>query len=373
MPDTAPLRVALTMDACWVKVPGGTAVAAVELARRLVERPDVDPIGVAAAHRAPPSDELRIPMPVLHHRLPRPLLADAWHHLRRPHVEGVTGTVDLVHATSVIVPATRAPLVVTVHDLLFLERPEWFTRRGARVMGAGARAVRDRAAMVLCSSEATADDVRALGVGDDRIRVVPLGVVIRPAPATRVEEVRARHGLDRPYVLWNGTLEPRKNLAGLLRAVARWGVDGVDLALVGPPGWRDAFPPELVDAVDPARTRIVTTGFVPRDDLDALHAGATVTCLPSLAEGFGFPVLEAFAQGTPVVTSAGTSTAELVGDAGIAVNPADVDALAAALRQVVTDDALRARLAAAAVPRAATYTWERTAERTVAAYRDVVG
>ena len=94
---------------------------------------------------------------------------------------------------------------------------------------------------------------------------------------------------------------------------------------------------------------------------------------PSLAEGFGLPVLEAFAQGTPVVTSAGTSTAELVGDAGLTVEPTDVDALAAALRDVVTDEGLRSRLAAAAPARAAVYTWERTTALTVAAYRDVVG
>ncbi|MEM9712949.1 MAG: glycosyltransferase family 1 protein [Actinomycetota bacterium] len=372
MPDPGALQVALTMDASWSPVPGGTAVAAVELARGLVAAPGVEAVGVAGRHRRPPIAELAPPVAVRHHRLPRPLLADAWHRLGRPLVEGLAPEADIVHATSIIVPATRRRLVVTVHDILFVRHPDWFTRRGVRVMSDGLRRARDRADLVLCSSEASADDCRGAGIDADRIRVVPLGVDVRPATGDAVDGVRRQHGIDRPYVLWNGTVEPRKNLAGLLRAVARWDLDGVDLVLVGPPGWRDAFPAQLVEAIDPARTRVITTGFVPRPELDALQAGATVTCLPSLAEGFGFPVLEAYAQGTPVVTSAGTSTAELVGDAGLTVDPTDPDELADALHRVVTDRELHARLSAAAPGRAAEFTWERTVERTVAAYRELV-
>lgn len=360
------------MDACWSPVPGGTAVAALELANGLVARAGIEPIGVAGRHRRPPLDELVPPMPVRHHRLPRPVLADAWHRLGRPRVEGLVPDVDLVHATSIIVPATRRRLVVTVHDLLFTRQPDWFTKRGVRVMNDGLAQLRERADLVLASSEATAAECRAAGIDDDRLRVVPLGVTIRPARRAAIEAARRRHGIDRPYVLWNGTVEPRKNLAGLLRAAARWDLDGVDLVLVGPPGWRDAFPSELVGAIDQARTRVITTGFVPRAELDALQAGASLLCLPSLAEGFGFPVLEAFAQGTPVVTSAGTSTAELVGDAGLTVDPTDAEAIAAAVHRVLTDGQLHARLAAAAPARAAAYPWSRTVERTVAAYRELV-
>ena len=364
--------VALTMDACWSPVPGGTAVAAVELARGLVQAPGIEPVGVAGRHRSDPIAELTLPMVVRQHRLPRPLLADAWHRLRRPRVEGLVPDADVVHATSVIVPATRRPLVVTIHDILFARHPEWFTKRGARVMNEGLAATRDRADLVLCSSEASAADCRSAGIEERRIRVVPLGVEVRPAPPEQVQSTRSRHGIDRPYVLWNGTFEPRKNLATLLRAAARWELDGVDLVLVGPEGWREAFPADLVEAIDPRRTRVITTGFVPRAELDALHAGARVTCLPSLAEGFGFAVLEAYAQGTPVVTSAGTSTEELVGDAGSAVDPTDVDALTDALHRIVTDDALHDRLAAAAPERAAEFSWDRTVERTIAAYRELV-
>lgn len=366
------MRVALTMDACWSPVPGGTAVAAVELARGLVEDPSTEPIGVSGRHRRPPIAELTPPMPVRQHRLPRPLLADAWHRLRRPRVEGLIPDADVVHATSIIVPATRRPLVVTIHDILFAQHPEWFTPRGARVMNEGLAAVRDRADLVLCSSQASVDDCRRAGIEPDRIRLVPLGVDVRPATPEQVDRTRRRYGIDRPYVLWNGTFEPRKNLAGLLRAAARWELDGVDLVLVGPPGWREAFPSELVDAIDPDRTRVITTGFLPGVELHALHAGATVTCLPSLAEGFGFAVLEAYAQGTPVVTSAGTSTAELVGEAGLTVDPTDPDALAAALTNVVTDDALHARLSAAAPGRAAEFTWQRTVDLTIEAYRELM-
>ncbi len=365
------MRVALTMDACWSPVPGGTAVAAVELARGLVAASDTEPVGVSGWHRRPPIPELTPPMPVRQHRLPRPLLADAWHRLRRPRVEGLVPDADVVHATSIIVPATRRRLVVTVHDILFARHPEWFTRRGVRVMNEGLAAVRDRADLVLCSSQASMDDCRAEGIDPDRLRLVPLGVAVRPATDEQVRTARRRHGIDRPYVMWNGTFEPRKNLAVLLGAAARWELDGVDLVLVGPKGWREAFPATLAEAIDPARTRVITTGFLPRTELDALHAGARVTCLPSLAEGFGFAVLEAYAQGTPVVTSAGTSTAELVGEAGLVVDPTDADALADALRRVVTDEALHSRLAAAAPLRAAEFTWDRTVDLTIAAYREL--
>jgi glycosyltransferase involved in cell wall biosynthesis len=166
-------------------------------------------------------------------------------------------------------------------------------------------------------------------------------------------------------------MEPRKNLAGLLEAYGRLD-EGVDLVLVGPRGWKEDIAQRLAALPEPVRRRVRLLGFVPRADLAPLYAGAAVFCFPSLLEGFGFPVLEAMAQGTPVVTSAGTSTAELAGDAGLLVDPRDSDAIADALRRVLGDTALAERLRNAGPARAGAYTWARSAGLVRDAYRSVM-
>jgi glycosyltransferase involved in cell wall biosynthesis len=165
-------------------------------------------------------------------------------------------------------------------------------------------------------------------------------------------------------------MEPRKNLKGLIDAFGRLD-NGVELVLVGPRGWKED-PLRLVDALpEHKRRRVRVLGFVPRTDLRPLYAGASVFCFPSLFEGFGFPVVEAMAQGTPVVTSRGTSTAEVSGNAGLLVEPLDSAEIAAALQRLLTDQALAERLRRAGPARAAEYTWERTARLVKEAYREL--
>jgi glycosyltransferase involved in cell wall biosynthesis len=354
------VRVAYTLEQCWHAVPGGTAVAALGMARALGVHPDVELVGVAAWHRRPPPEPFVPPMPVRSLPLPGRALYEAWRRVGWPPVQRATGPVDVVHATTILVPPrTSAPLVVTLHDLAFRHDPGSFTRHGVSAFTAALVRIHEHAELVLCSSQATMDDAVAAGLDPARLRLVPLGLdpVERP-PAAAVETVRRRLGLaDRPYLLFVGTLEPRKNLARLLEAHRSLDLEQ-QMVVVGPEGWGDEAPRE-------GERRL---GFVDEATKAALYEGADVVCYPSLREGFGLPVLEAMAHGAPVVTSRGTATAEVGGDAVVLVDPLDVTDIARGIR-----DALERHdeLAAAGPVRAAGYTWAATAESVVAAYREV--
>jgi glycosyltransferase involved in cell wall biosynthesis len=363
------IRVALTLEQCWHPVPGGTAVAALRLTRELASRADVSPVGVSAKHRAPPPPVWRPTIPVRALPLPRAVLYEAWHRLRRPRVERATGPVDVIHATGLAMPPRSAPLVVTLHDLAFVDHPEHFSRMGRRFFQSALAIAQGEADIVLCSSLATLERCAEVGFERSRLRHVPLGVDVEPASATDVERVRTAYALDGRYVLWVGTVEPRKNLPTLLRAFAAVDDDAL-LVLVGPQGWNEELGERLAELPEAVRERVRVLGFVPQGDLGPLYAGAAAFCFPSLLEGFGFPVVEAMAQGTPVVTSLGTSTEELAGDAGLLVDPRDADALADALGRVLGDEALAARLGELGRARAALYTWQRSADLVLEAYRE---
>lgn len=361
-----PLRVALTLEQCWHRVPGGTAVAALGMAASLKERDDVDVTGVAAAHRHPAPDAWRPPIEVKHLPLPRPALYESWHRLRRPPVERATGPVDLIHATTMAMPPRTAPVVITVHDLAFVHEPAHFTARGMRFFTRGLDLALEEADLVVCPSEATRRDCVAAGFDERRLRVIPLGVEGTRATDEEIDAVRRRHKLDRPYILWTGTIEPRKNLPRLLDAFRSLDTDRV-LALAGPKGWNE----DLAKLAQGLEERVRPLGFVPHRDLGPLYAGADLFCFPSLLEGFGFPVLEAMAQGTPVVTSKGTSTEELAGNAGVLVDPRDVASIAAGMRSLLEDAAAAKEIADAGALRAAGFTWSKTAESLADAYREV--
>jgi glycosyltransferase involved in cell wall biosynthesis len=357
--------VALTLEQCWHRVPGGTGVAGIEMARSLTGRADIGVIGVSAMHRKPPPDAWRPPVRVKQLPLPRIALYEAWHRLRWPKVQSATGDVSVIHATTIAIPPRSAPLVVTIHDLAFLHDPSHFTKRGVAFFGRGLELARSDADLVLCPSTATMRDCEANGFERERLRLVPLGVEVEPAPDAAVVETRHRYGLDRPYVMWTGTIEPRKNLARLLDAFDRVDAD-VELALVGPQGWK-----EDVGRLLDGHRNVTALGFVPHADLAALYAGAEVFCFPSLLEGFGFPVLEAMAQGTPVVTSRGTSTEELGQDASVLVDPRDVSSIAEGITRALHDEELRAKLIPAGKERASGYPWSLTGDLLVKAYKEV--
>jgi glycosyltransferase involved in cell wall biosynthesis len=360
------LRVALTLEQCWHAVPGGTARSALESVRALLQWTGLDLVGVAARHNQPPPAAWTPKVEVRMLPLPRHALYESWHYLRQPKVQRATGDVDVIHATGVAVPPKSAPLVVTVHDLAFLHEPSHFTRHGLRFFKrALALTLRD-ADLVVVPSDATRDDCLANGFEASRVRVVPWGIDVAPAKADDVDAARRRYGLNRPYLLWTGTIEPRKNLPTLIRAYARLDPEA-DLVLVGPQGWNE----NLDRLIAPVRSRVKVLGFVTPDELRSLYAGAEVFCFPSLREGFGLPVLEAMAEGTAVVTSAGTSTAEIGGDAVELVDPTDEQALAGAIGGLLADRERAAALGDAGVRRAQAFTWERTARLLERTYREV--
>ncbi|MCD9623346.1 glycosyltransferase family 4 protein [Rhabdothermincola salaria] len=357
----------MTLEQCWHSVPGGTAQAALESVRALQVHGQVAQIGVSARHRHDPATSWVPPIPVVPLPLPRLALYESWHRLRRPPVQRATGPVDVIHATGMAVPPPSAPLVVTVHDLAFTHDPSQFTRRGVAFFRRAIDLARRDATLVMAPSRATLDECRAQGFDPDRLRLVPWGIEPRPVAGSEVEAFRARHGLEGRYVLWAGTIEPRKNLPVLLDAFAALARRDVTLVLAGPQGWNEDLTPRLAALGE----RVRPVGFLTQDDLRAAYAGADVFCFPSRQEGFGLPVLEAMAQGTPVVTSAGTATAEVAGETGVLVDPEDVGGLGDALGGLLDDPDRRARLGTAGHDRARDhFSWAATAAALEAVYHE---
>lgn len=375
---TESLTVALTLEQCWHDVPGGTARTALDLAAGLAGRPSVEVLGIAARHNDSPPEPWVPPVSVVHHRQGRRALYTSWHRRRRPLVEKLlarTGQrVHVVHATGMAVPATKQPLVVTVHDLAFEHYPDHPTRWGLRFFREAVAAAIAHADAVIVPSEATKRDCLEHGFEPERLHVVPWGIAWPLSDAAQVEAARRELDLPARFVLWVGTIEPRKNLDRLIAAFRR--VAEVDrdlhLVLVGPQGW-GAVPTDKGSAHD----RIHPIGFVDAALLPAVYRAALVTCYPSLLEGFGMPVLESMSQGTPVVTSSGTATEEVLGEGGIAVAPSDVSAIADALRTLVDErgdgsNSEREQASAAAIARAQHLSIDRMVDRTIEVYRSVL-
>jgi len=364
------MRAAIVVEQCWHRVPGGSASAAIDTVAAVNATGQVDQVGVAARHNAPPPAEWRPALEIHHLPLPRLAMYWSWHLARRPAVERATGPVDVIHATAFAIPPRTVPLVATINDLAWRRDRTMFTRNGIRFFEAALRTVKKDADLVLCPSRATLADCEAAGIEADRLRHVPLGMTVADPSDDEVAAVRERYGITGRYVLSVGTLEPRKNLSGLLDAFSRLPQDDVTLVVVGPDGWGEA----LAAPAEALRDRLRLTGFVPRAHLAPLYRGASVVCYPSLWEGYGLPVAEAMGAGAPVVTSSGTSMEELVaGGAGLAVDPRDPDAIAAAIASVLDDGALAASLRAAGRARATETTWEATAKLTIAAYEEAMG
>jgi glycosyltransferase involved in cell wall biosynthesis len=283
--------------------------------------------------------------------------------------------IELYHEPNFIPLSYAVPVVTTIHDLSALRYPETHPADRVRWLERGLPDALARSAQILVDSDFVRGEVIAtFGVAAGRIHTAHLGVSPAFRPRTTDETAATLRELDLAhggYLLTVGTIEPRKNVAHVLAAYARLPAavrERTPLVVAGARGWRAAdLERELRDLAERGRIRFL--GFVPGAALPDLYAGAAAFLFPSLYEGFGLPPLEAMASGVPVVTSGRASLAEVVGDAGLTLDPDDPEGTAQILTELLGNEAQRARLAHAGVMRAAGFTWAACADETLAAYR----
>ena len=320
-----------------------------------------------------------VTLPVSRSRWPthRPPLRIVWEQLVLPWVLR-RQRADLLHAPAFVAPLlTSVPTVITVHDLSFLRYPHFFRRSRQRYLSTMTPWACRRAEAVITGSEFSRREiVAALDVPPQRLHVVPYGVAarFRPLPAAQVAAFRVRRGLPERFILYLGTLEPRKNLPRLIRAFARLrsAVPEAHLVLAGGKGW---FYQTIFAEVtrQGLQGRVHFPGFIPAEEQALWYNAATSFAYLSTYEGFGLPVLESLACGVPAVASNSTSLPEAAGGGALLVPPEDEEAITTALAQLWRDAELRASLRAQGLRHAARFSWERTASLTAEVYRKVLG
>ncbi|HIC93621.1 MAG TPA: glycosyltransferase family 1 protein [Anaerolineae bacterium] len=326
---------------------------------------------------ADPSPSLRFS------RLPtaRPPVRILWEQAVQPWALKKEG-VDLLHALAFVAPLlSPCPFVVTIYDLGFLLHPKSFKPLKRLYLSLFTRLSARRARRVIAISESTKRDVvRLLEVPPERVDVVYCGVdgAFRPLPAERVAAFRRRRGLPERFILFVGTLEPRKNVGRLIEAFSllrgratnlqTCKLANLKLVIGGAKGWMygDIF--ARVEELG-LRDEVLFPGYIPFEELPLWYNAAELFVYPSLHEGFGLPVLEAMACGTPVVASQTSSLPEVVGEAGMLVDPRDIGGLAEAMERALMDEGRRREMRERGLRRAAGFSWERTARETAQVYR----
>jgi glycosyltransferase involved in cell wall biosynthesis len=288
---------------------------------------------------------------------------------------------DLYHATDYRIVKMPCPVVATLHDAIPLKYPEWTSPRLRSLKNWVQKKAAGKADHVIALSHfAITELVECFGIDEKRITVVPCGVGAewKQAPdEAAVDETLRSHGLERGYFLFVGTLQPRKNVERIVDAYLALPADvrkARQLVIVGRAGWRCEDLLKKMEAAIQNGERVVWLNNLSGEErLRHMYAGASVFVFPSLYEGFGIPVAEAFACGVPVVTSNTTSLPEVSEGAALEVDPLSVPQIASAMLELARDDKLRERCIAAGHERAAQLTWQRTVDETVAVYRQVLG
>jgi glycosyltransferase involved in cell wall biosynthesis len=283
---------------------------------------------------------------------------------------------QLYHATEhLLMPLRGAPTVLTVHDLIYRLFPQHHKRLNYWFLNAAMPLFARRASAIIAISEATKRDlVSGYGLPANKIQVIYEAAAphFRPPTAEQIAHVRQKYHLPERYMLHVGTIEPRKNLSRVLEALEQLRAQGRDLGLVivGSKGWLyDDFFRQLESS--PAREAVILPGYVVDEDLPAVYGAAALTIMASVYEGFGLPILEAMACGTPVVSSHSSSLPELGGEAARYFDPYHVDEMAEAIRQVLVDRELGEAMRQAGLAQAARFSWARAAEETMALYERI--
>jgi glycosyltransferase involved in cell wall biosynthesis len=372
------MKVALQIDQLFLNAPGGIGTYIRNLVPAMsAGDPSLETTLFHARFDSPEPPERWVrDYPTIQLRGTMRSLYPRWDVLGRPPLPPPLAASDVVHVTNHagVAPAGDGrSLVVTVHDLAFDVLPAAFPPRWRLVYRLGLRAAVRRADAIVTPSRNTAEDLLSrTGVDPRKLHVVPLAASL-PAGTLDAEDVLSRLKIRGPYILFVGTLEPRKNLVRLVRAYRRVAAEGFPHALVlaGPLGWHhEALMRELA-LQGPGE--IVMTGEISADELDAVFRAADVFAYPSLYEGFGLPVLEALVRGIPTVASHTSAVPEVSGDAAIGVDPRSVRSIAQAIGSLVSDVGLADRLAARARAQAERFSWDETARLTLQVYERVLG
>ena len=307
-----------------------------------------------------------------HIYFPRHIVQTIWDNLQWPSIELFCGSIDLFHGLHFVLPPARnACRVLTVHDLTYLKFPDYFLDRKLNERGYRKELPQGlkRADAVIAVSEKTREDlVELFNFPAEKIKVIHEGVephFLNHVEGRHAESVRQRYGLTKPYLIYLvGTPEPRKNLKKTI-AAAKKAAPKLPLALIGPKK-------PLQTLLAGSSHHSLFLDVVPEAHLPALLSGAKISLYPSLYEGFGLPVIESMACGAPVITSKKGALPEVAGHAAILVDPERVDSIASGISELLNNKELQLELKTAGIKRAAHFTWQKAAEKTLSLYKDLI-
>ncbi len=311
-------------------------------------------------------------MRVISYRIPGKAITALWAYTSFPQIETFTGPIDVFHAPCFQVPpAGRAARVFTIHDLIPITNPELAIPSSVRHFRPRAKHYAKRADIIVAISKATARDIiNYLDVPEEKISVIYQGTTFLPKPSgVKMAEVRKKYALSPNYILFVSRLDPRKNIARLLKAFEISGLSSDwELVIAGPKGWRMEETNRIWNSLT-CKSQIRRLNYIEDEELSALYGGAAFLAFPSLMEGFGLPILEAMSVGCPVLTSNVSSMPEVGGGAALYVDPFSVESISAGLIKLANDSALRSKLSQLGYHQAAKFTWDKTASQMIEVYK----
>lgn len=374
------MNITILTDPLYSDVPGGIGRYVKELIKNLAKIDSSSTYFLINSYRHKVDDILNSKhdnFKTIAFPLPRRLLYVLWLEFGIPRIESFTGKIDILHTPCPTIPGCKAKLVVTIHDLSFLKFREIFSNWSHYYQKRSLQICSSKATAIIAVSTATKNDIlKYTGISEERIVVIHEGVNSHFHPITEqalIKKTRDKYQLSSPYILFVGTLEPRKNIHRLIEAFSELiynGIRNYQLVIAGKRGWfyKDIFKKvvelklqEYIEFIDSP----------PDEDIPILMSGASLFVYPSLYEGFGLPPLEAMACGIPVVTSNVSSLPEVVGDAAILVNPMNTKELAEGMNVGLNDKTFRQHLIEKGIKRARLFSWEAMAKKTLSLYKNL--